>query len=356
MNTKSILTSALLGAAALLFNACDGGGPSASEDAPRDPGRLNLYTWSEYVPQEVIDAFQDETGIRVSLETYSSNEEMLAKLLAGGGNYDIILPSEYVVEALIRENELMPLDHEKIPNLRNIAPEFLDMAFDPGNRFSVPWMAGTVGIVVNTEMVDIPVEGYADVFQDRFRNNIVVLDDAREIVSWALAYHGIDINDVSDENLAKIRPTLETWLPLVRVYDSDSPKTALLNGDVAVGIVWNGEGAILLNEDSKFAWTLPREGAHLFVDNLAIPKNARNADNAMLFMNFILRPEISRMISDEFPYLNPNEVARQILDDEQLQNEASFPPVEDLATLSIFTDIGDQASKVDEIVTSVKAR
>lgn len=320
-----------------------------------EPKVLNLYCWSEYVPQTVIDAFTKATGIKVAVENYASNEEMLTKLLAGGGSYDLIQPSEYTIEALIKENLLEPIDHAAIPNLKNIAPEFQNMSFDPGNKYSIPWMAGTVGIVINTDLIKEDIKTYDDVFSAKNKGNLVVLDDAREIVSWALASQGIPINDVNDENLAKIKPILSKWLPLVKVYDSDSPKTSMLNGDVAVGVVWSGEGALLLNENKKFKWVLPA-GAHLFVDNLAIPKGAKHPKNAEAFMNFILQPEISKMISADFPYLNPNAPARALLSPEELANSASFPTKEELDKMEIFKDIGPQASKVDELVTTVKSQ
>ncbi|MGA7213285.1 MAG: spermidine/putrescine ABC transporter substrate-binding protein, partial [Terrimicrobiaceae bacterium] len=322
-----------------------------------DPDKkLNIFCWSEYVPQEIIDSFTKETGIKVSVESYASNEEMLAKLLAGGGTYDLIQPSEYVIEGLIKENLLIPIDHAAIPNLKNIAPEFANMSFDPGNKFSIPYMAGTVGIVVNTELVQDDIKSYNDVFQEKFSKNIVVLDDAREIVSWGFETLGVPINEVSDENLEKVKPVLSKWLPLVKVFDSDSPKTALLNGDVALGIVWGGEGAILLNENKKFKWVVPAEGAHLFVDSLAIPKTATHVKNAQLFMNYILRPDISVKISDAFPYLNPNAAARELLTPAQRSNGASYPTADELATMQTFKDIGEQASKIDELVTSLKAQ
>ena len=322
-----------------------------------DPEKsLNLFCWSEYVPQEIIDTFTKETGIKVSTESYASNEEMLAKLLAGGGTYDLIQPSEYVIEGLTKENLLTPIDHAAIPNIKNIAPEFTNMSFDPGNKFSIPYMAGTVGIVVNTELVQDDIKSYNDVFQSKFSKNIVVLDDAREIVGWGFDTLGIPINDVTDENLEKVKPILAKWLPLVKVFDSDSPKTSLLNGDVALGIVWGGEGAILLNENRKFKWVVPAEGAHLFVDSLAIPKTAKHLKNAQLFMNFILRPDISAKISDAFPYLNPNAAARELLTPAQRGNPASYPTADELARMQTFKDIGEQATKIDELVTSQKAQ
>lgn len=314
---------------------------------------LNLFAWSEYVPQAVIDGFTKETGIKVNYETYASNEEMLSKLLAGATKYDLIQPSEYVIEALIKQNLLEPLDHGKLSNLGNLDPAFTKLSHDPGNKFSVPWMAGTVGIVVNTEKVKDPIKGYADVFQDKFKGRIVVLDDGREMVTWALASQGIGPNEITDENLAKARPILQKWLPLVKVFDSDSPKTALENGDVDLGIVWSGEAAILWDKDSKFQFVLPAEGAHQFIDSLAVPKGSPNADAAHQFINYILRPEVSRLISDDFPYTNPNVRARELLEDEQRANPASYP--QGNPKLDIFHGIGDMAAKIDKMITELKS-
>lgn len=317
---------------------------------------LRLFCWSEYVPQAVIDKFTAETGIKVSVENYASNEELLAKLLAGGGEYDLIQPSEYTMQALIKDGQLLELDHAKIPNLKNLAPEFRNMPFDPGNKYSVPWMAGFVGIVYNSEVLPGPVVGFADVFTEGNKGRIVVLDDAREIVSWGLAASGIPVNDMSDENLAKVTPLLREWLSKVKVYDSDSPKTSLMNGDTDIGVVWSGEGAILYAQNPKFQWVMPKEGVHMFVDNLAIPKTSKNKAAAEEFINFILRPDISKMISDDFPYYNPNAEGRKLLSEEQLKNPASYPPGFDVTKAELFTDIGAQAGKVDELVTTLKAQ
>jgi spermidine/putrescine transport system permease protein len=316
---------------------------------------LNLFAWSEYVPQAVIDGFTKKTGIRVSYETYASNEEMLAKLLSGAERYDLIQPSEYVVAALVKEGRLEKLDHAKLPHLANLDPAYTHLPHDPGLAYSVPYMSGTVGIVVDTTAVKEPVTGYADVFTDAHRNRIVVLNDSREIVSWAMDVLGLDINDPSPANLAKATPLLERWLPLVRVYDSDSPKTALLNGDVDLGVVWSGEAAILIDEDpTRFTYVLPKEGAHRFVDSLAIPAGARHVDAAHRFIDYVLEPAVSVQISAEFPYTNPNAAARKLLSRKQLANVASYPPGD--PKLETFADIGERAVAVDKLVTDVKAK
>ncbi len=319
----------------------------------KKPEELNLFAWSEYVPQGVIDGFTKETGIQVNYETYASNEEMLAKLVSGAQRYDLIQPSEYTIEALVKQNQLLPIDWAKVPNFKNIGPAFKGLPHDPDTKYSVPWMAGTVGIVVNTEKVTDPIAGYNDVFQEKYRGRIVVLDDAREIVSWALATLGKGPNDVTPETLAQVKTILEKWLPLVKVYDSDSPKTALLNGDVDLGVVWSGEAALLYVEDKKFKYVLPAEGAHQFLDSLAIPINAPNPEGAMAFMNYICRPDVSKLISDDFPYTNPNVEAQKLLDQEAATNPASYPPGN--SKLEGFADIGDRAVEIDKLVTDLKA-
>jgi spermidine/putrescine transport system substrate-binding protein len=337
---------------ALLAAVLLAAGLPACKSASEPPKELNLFAWSEYVPQAVIDGFTRETGITVNYETYASNEEMLAKLVSGAQRYDIIQPSEYTIEALVKEHRLLPIDPAKVPNYANIGPRYTHLPHDPQNKYSVPWMAGSVGIVVNTDKVKDDIKGYKDVFQETHKGRIVVVDDPREIVSWALAAIGKGPNDVTPENLEAVKPVLRQWLPLVKVYDSDSPKTALLNGDVDIGVVWSGEAALLYNEDKKFTYILPSEGAHQFIDSLAIPANAPNPEAAMLFMNYILRPAVSKLISDDFPYTNPNLAARKLLSPEALANPASYPPGD--PKLDTFRDIGDAAVQVDKLVTDLK--
>ena len=318
------------------------------------PGKeeLNLFAWSEYVPQAVLDGFKKETGIQVNYETYASNEELLSKLLAGGGAYDLVQPSDYAAEVMIKQKLLAPLDPAQLPNRKNLGAAFRHLPHDPGDQYTVPYMTGTVGIVVNTDVVKDPIKGFKDVFQPKFKDRIVVLNDNREIVTWALYTLGISANQVSAENLTKARPIVADWIKLIKVFDSDSPKTALLNGDVDLGVVWSGEAAILWKENKKYTYVLSAEGAHQFIDVLAIPAGATHKAAAHAFINYILRPEVSKLISDEFPYTNPNLEARKLLTPEQLANPASYPPEGRLET---FHDIGKLASDIDRMMTDLKS-
>jgi spermidine/putrescine transport system substrate-binding protein len=341
MNTPT-LSRCLLGAVLAL----------SAPAAVRAAGVLNLFGWSEYVPQTVIDAFTKETGIKVNFETYSSNEELISKLVAGGGRYDLVQPSDYAAEVMIRQKLLVPLDATKLGHRKNLLPEFQKRPHDPEDKYTVPYMSGTVGIVVNTEKVKTAVKSYREVFQPAFKNRIVVLNDNREIVTWALYTLGLPINKIPKENLAKVRPIIAEWVKLVKVFDSDSPKTALLNGDVDLGVVWSGEAAILWNQHKKFQYTIPAEGAHQYIDVLAIPTGAKNQAEAHQFINFILRPEVSKMISAAFPYTNPNGAARKLLTAAELANPASYPKGGKIET---FRDIGKTAADIDRLVTDLKS-
>ncbi len=315
---------------------------------------LNLFCWSEYVPQEVIDGFTKETGIKVNVENYDSNEAMMSKLLGGGSKYDLIQPSEYTIESLVKAGKLEELNLANIPNIKNLDPKFTKMPHDPDGKYCVTWMAGTVGIVVNTAKVKEPIKGLKDVFSGKYKKRIVVLNDAREIVTWAMNTLGLPINEVAPEALEKVKPVLAEWLPQVKVYDSDSPKTALLNGDVDLGVVWSGEAAKLWEKNKKFAYVLPEEGAHQFIDSLAIPKGAPNKENAEKFINYILKPEVSVLVSDAFPYTNPNAEAVKLLKKDQRDNPASYPTGD--PKLETFRDIGKAAKDIDKLITDFKGK
>src|SRR5665213_846071 len=245
-------------------------GCNRSKSTGAAKARLQLFAFSSYIPNEVIEGFTKETGIPVDYEVYATNEAMLQKLSANPSHYDVIQPSDYMVEHLIARHALAPLDLKQLPHLENILPEFRNLSYDPGNQFSVPYMAGTVGIIFNNEKIKEPIRGYKDVFQEKYKGRIVLVDDPREIVTWALETAGIPINDVTPETLARVKPILVEWVKLKNIYNSDDPKPPLLSGDRDLGVIYCGDAAALWQENHKFQYVLPAEGAHRFIDNLCI--------------------------------------------------------------------------------------
>lgn len=313
---------------------------------------LNLLCWTEYVPVSVTEGFTKQSGVRVVIENYNSNEQMLAMLRAKPQHYDLVQPSQAYVETLIRSTGLEPLDTARIPNLRHLDPQFRGLPHDPALKYSVPWMSGTVGIVVNTEIVKEPIRTWADVFTGKYRGRIVAVNDQREMVAWALAALGMPITNIDNDALAKTEPVLRQWLPQIRVFDSDSPHTALLDGRADIGIVWSGEAALLWQKDHKFQYVLPKEGAHMFLDSVAIPAGAPHKATAEEFINYCLDPEVSVLISKEYPYTNPNLAARKLLTPEQLGNPASYPKVEE--RLLPLRNVGNDTRAVDQFVRRIR--
>jgi len=315
---------------------------------------LHLLCWSEYVPAAVTEGFGRETGAAVTMETYNANEQMLAKLRARPGYYDVIQPSGAYVRQLAEGGELLALRPEHFSNLGNLDPQYRSLPYDPENRYSIPWMAGTVGIVVNTERTaEAPAE-FGDVFGGRFAGRIVVVNDAREMTAWALASLGIPITDVSEGALARVRPVLERWLPQVAVFDSDQPSRALESGQAEVGIVWSGEAALLWRKNHQYRYVLPKAGAHRFVDNLAIPAGAPNAALAEAFLDYTLRPEVSVEISRAYPYTNPNLAARRLLSAEERANPASYPPGD--PALPMLRNDGNTTERVEAFVREIRGK
>ena len=313
---------------------------------------LHLLCWSEYVPQSVLDGFTKRTGAPVLVEYYSTNDQLLERLRARPGYYDVIQPSGYYVRTLAQAGGLEPLDPAHLRNLGNLDPSFRHLSFDPDGKYSVPWLAGTVGIVTNTDLVKQPPTSFAQVFDGSHRAKIVVVDDAREIVAWALTAVGRPITDVSAAALHEVEPLLRNWLPQVALFDSDSPRSALLDGRAEVGIIWSGEAALLWQANHKFRFALPSTGVHMFVDNLAIPKGAPHRELAESFIDYCLAPEVSASISRAYPYTNPNVAARRLLSTEELANPASYPP--GISELPMLRNDGNTPEAVTEFVRRLR--
>ncbi|MDI3480771.1 MAG: spermidine/putrescine transport system substrate-binding protein potC [Tepidanaerobacteraceae bacterium] len=316
---------------------------------------LNFFNWSEYMPDSVLKKFQEEYGIKVNYSTYSSNEEMLAKIMAGGtGQYDLAVASDYMVATMIHQSLLEKIDKDKITNLKNIGDVYLNKDYDPGNEYSVPYMAGSALIAVNTKKVKFPIKGYSDLWNPTLKSSLVVLDDERAVIGMTLKKMGYSMNETDPAVLNKAKLELEKLMPNIKAYDSDSPKTLLINGEAAAGYVWNAEAFLAQQENPDIQIVIPEEGMYLFEDNFVIPKNAPHKKEAELLINFVLRPDISAMISKAFPYTNPNMEARKLIDKKIINNIAVYPPEEAIKKGEYIKDVGDKLRLYDEIWSEIK--
>ncbi|AGY57376.1 polyamine ABC transporter substrate-binding protein [Gloeobacter kilaueensis] len=275
--------------------------------------QLNLYAWSEYIPPKMLDEFTSKTGIKVNYDTFSSNEELLAKLQAGGKGYDLIIVSDYTVDILKKQQQLEALDPARLPNFKNIDSSFKNPPYDPGNRFTVPYQWGTVGLAVNTRKLQRPITRWADLWDPAFKGKVVLLDDEYEVLGMALQSLGYDKNTKDPSQLRAAQAKLLRLRPNIKLFDSDSPKTALLSGEAWLGMVWNGEAALAQREDPAIRYLCPQEGCGIWHDNWAIPKGASHKEAALAFINFSLSPEAGILITQAYPYSNPNRSALELL-------------------------------------------
>lgn len=315
---------------------------------------LNLFNWSEYLPQTLIDQFEAETGIKVNYNTYSSNEEMLAKIMASPGTYDIAVSSDYMVDIMIKQQLLEEIGATEIPGIENIGASYMNLAFDPGNKYSVPYMAGNALIAVNTKKVDFPITKYEDLWNPKLKNNIVVLDDQRAVTGIALKKLGKSFNETDSATLDLAAKELATLKENIKAFDSDSPKTLLISGEVAVGYVWNAEGVMAQKENPDIQLVMPEEGLYLWQDNFVIPNKAPNKENAQKFIEFMLRPENSKVCSESFPYTNPNAKAVELLDAETQNNPGIYPPASVYEQGEFLIDLGEITTVYDKIWTDFK--
>lgn len=319
-------------------------------------GQVNVFIWTEYVSEAAISDFEKDTGIKVNVSTYSSNEDMLAKLKSESeGTYDVILPSDYAIEYLIAQGKLEALDKDKLSNLSNIDPAYLDESFDPGNVYSVPYEGGVACIAVNTAKVDKEITSYADLFDPSLKSQLVVLDDYRAVIGMTERSMGLSMNETDPDTLAQVEEKLLTLKDNIKLYDSDSPKSALISGDCTVGMIWSAEVALAMDENPDIEIVYPTEGAYVFLDNWAIPKGAKNYDAAMEFINYMLSAEAAKMNIEDFPYLCPNKTALEMLGEDYVNNEAKNVPAEVIASGEFVSYLDtDTLAIYDEMWTKLK--
>ncbi|MEK4341474.1 polyamine ABC transporter substrate-binding protein [Brevibacillus sp. FSL L8-0710] len=338
------------------------GAPSSGNETAKAGGdsqaglskSLNLFIWSEYIPPSVLEAFEKEYGVKVNISTYSSNEEMFAKLSVNSSGYDLAVASDYMVDLMRKQQLMEKLDYSSISNIKNVGPEFLKRSSDPEGAFSVPYMWGNVVIAVNADKVSIPISGYRDLLNPKLKGSLVVLDDARSMIGIANQMQGKSLNETDPAVLEKSKELLSQLMPNVKAFDSDSPKTLLVSGEVAAGIVYGAEASLARQENPAIKTVLPQEGMELWQDNFVIPKGSPNKKTAETFINFILRPDISAEISKHYPYANPNLAAHELIDKAVLEDPAVYPPKEDLAKGEYMVDIGDTAKQYDRIWSEIK--
>jgi len=322
---------------------------------------LNLFVWTEYIPTEWKECYELVYGVKINHDEYSSNEEMYAKLSAGGTSFDLILPTDYIVSLMISQGMLQKWDKSKLGIMDNIASGFKNLPFDPGNEYTIPYMAGTDAIIYNADRVPNPPKSWNDLWNPEYAGRLVLLDDPRVVIGFTLLTLGYDLNTKDPQQLEEAKAKLLELIPNVKLFDSDSPKTALIAGDVDLGNVWNGEAFTAQQEDPAFQYVFPTEGTILWQDNWAIPTGAPHLDAAIAWVNYIEQGDMFWMMLRDFPYTVPNQAALDYAKDNQtelydayINSPITNTPPEVLASGFFMEDVGEATPLYDQIWTEVK--
>lgn len=342
----------------LALAACGGDSKTpapATQPAPK-PDKLNLYIWSEYIPQEVLDDFTAKTGIKVNFDLYDSNEALEEKLQSGVADYDVVVPSDYMVRRLIQQHLVQPLDHAKLTNLKNLDPRFLNPDFDPANKHSVPYFWGTTGLGYNKQKL-ANVDSWQAVLDPKNKGRILMLDDMRETFAVALLSMGHSLNTTDPAIVQQAADVLKKQKALVKIYNSGDFANLLAAGDVDLAHGYNGQLAeVVQNEPDKFAYVVPKEGATFWMDSLCVPAKARNLEAAYAFLDYVMEPEVNAKIVNNMHYASANVPARQLIAPEILNDPAIYPSEETLKRCEFIKDLGEATTLFDRLWTEIKAQ
>jgi spermidine/putrescine transport system substrate-binding protein len=325
-----------------------GGGPEEKQ--------LNLYNWSDYVAKSTLPNFQKQTGIKVTQDYFSSNEELLAKLQAGGTGYDVIVPSDYMVSIMIKSDILEPLDMSKIPNFKNVGDNYKGLPYDPKNEYSVPYQWGTTGILYNKKELGTLEPSWEPMWDPANEGKIGMLNDPRETPGAALYKLGYSVNTTSKEQLDEAEAELKKQKPLLRGYfDSTQNRPSVINGDLWLGHVFSGDAFLALSSNEDLDYMIPEPAATRWTDNMAIPKGAEHPDNAHKFINYILGAKTGAALSNYTYYNTPNEAALPMIDD-ALKNLPGYQLRSSVfERLQIIEDVGRATREYTNLFTSVKS-
>lgn len=318
---------------------------SGCTNKSNDSNILYLYNWGDYLDPDIKTQFEEETGIKVVEDVYETNEIMYQKINNGSSKYDLIIPSEYMIQKMSREGLLEEINYDNIPNFEYIGDNYKNLPYDANNTFSVPYMWGTVGIMYNTTLVDEDdvIDSWNVLWDPKYKNEILMPDSVRESMMAALIKLGYSQNTTNLDQIALAKEELikQKQQDLVRAYVVDEVKDAMIGGEAAIAVVWSGDAVIMQDENEDLEYVLPKEGTNKWFDGLAIPKGAPHKENAEKFINFLCRPDIAAQNADYIGYSTPNDAAYELLDEEIQNNPTAYPDEDYLDNkCDVFVDLG----------------
>lgn len=326
----------------------------------RDEDVIRVFNWGNFLDESILDEFTEQTGIGVIYTYYASNEEMYTRIVGGGGGFDIAFPSDYMIERMIVEDLLLPINFDNIPNIRYIDERFFDLPFDPQNRYSVPYKWGTLGILYNTAMVeaiagDIVVDSWNILWDERFEGNIFMYDSMRDSFAVALKRLGFSLNTTNMDELMAARDSLIQQRPLVRAYLGDHVKHAMIGNEAALAVVYSGDAMFTMELNSALNYAVPQEGTNIWFDSMVIPVGARNQAGAEAFINFLNDPQIALRNTLYTGFSTTNRAAFELLPEELRNNPTYWPSDEVYYKSEAFVHLGEFTAIFERAWTEVLA-
>ncbi|EHL19512.1 hypothetical protein HMPREF9628_00233 [Peptoanaerobacter stomatis] len=315
---------------------------------------LNVYNWGDFIDPDVINMFEEETGIKVNYENFNNNEELLAKIEAGSTNYDVLFPSDYMVGIMREKGLLQTLDYSNIPNAKYIDERFTGLNYDPKQEYNVPYMWQTVGISYNSKVVTDPVDSWDILWNEKYKRNIIMLDSSRDTIGITLKKLGYSLNTKDDKELEEAKEELIKQKELVNSYQVDYYKTALIGGEADMSLAWSGDAMYIKSENPDFEYSIPKEGTNVSIDCMVIPTQSQHKKEAEMFINFMNKPEVAAKNAEYIKYSSPNLEAIKLLPDEEKNNPQMYPEGSIESLGEIFIDLGDYNQVYDKIWTQIK--
>ncbi|MDK8183587.1 MULTISPECIES: spermidine/putrescine ABC transporter substrate-binding protein [unclassified Paenibacillus] len=316
---------------------------------------LNLYSWADNFDMDVIKKFEDENNVKVNYAIFANNEELLAKIKAGGSEYDLIQPSDYMIASMIKQDLLAELDLKNIPNFKNVADRFKNPEFDPGNKHSIIYTSGVTGIAYNTKYVKEPITSWADLWSEKYKGKVLLLEDNREVIGMALKKAGKSNSTTSEADIKAAVDDLRKLVPNVLAFDTDSIKQKMMQEEGWIGALWSGDAAYVKAENPDVEYVVPKEGGTIWSDNYAIPKDAKNKALAEKFINFMLDPENSAKNYESIGYSDPNTAAKSFHSKEYNDNKMINLSEDELSRTEWLLDVGDKIQLYDRLWTELKS-
>lgn len=329
-----------------MLTACGSGGGEE-----KSAGELFIYNWGEYFDPEAIALFEEETGIQVTYDEFETNEVMYPIIANGAAQYDLVCPSDYMIQRMLEEGLLEKINYENVPNYKYVDQIYKDAAqgFDPKNEYTVPFLWGTVGILYNKKMVKEPIDSWGVLWDTRYKDNILMQKSVRDAFGITLKYLGYSLNSTDEKELEEAKQKLieQKKSGVVQAYVIDEVRDKMIGNEAAIGVIYSGEALTCQEENEDLEYVIPKEGSNLWIDAWVIPRGAKNKENAEKFLDFVCRPEIAKMNFDYITYSIPNSEGRKLIEEEEYRNSTiAFPDYNSLINCEVFKYMGDEVDKI----------